>query len=176
MRELPWKGVSNGDGSYSTSSGLTNAEDTTAEQFWEDYAPNNYNYAVESWGLIKDWIETGVNGYSAWNMVLDRVGLNLDQIRPWPQNALISFNQDGTKNVTPYYYVFRHLSQYVEPGAKRITVTGGDALAFKNPDGSIVTVLYNSGAAAATTLSVGGTLVTVNLPANGWATVNTLAP
>lgn len=75
-------------------------------------------------------------------------------------------------NVTPYYYVFRHLSQYVLPGGKRIGVTGGDALAFKNPDGSIVVAMYNSGAAAQTTLSIDGTMMQFTVPQKGWATVN----
>ena len=72
--------------------------------------------------------------------------------------------------------MFRHLSPFVDPGAKRLTVTGGNALAFKNPDGSIVTVLYNSGAATQVTLSVGGNMVQFEAPTNGWATVNTPAP
>ena len=50
----------------------------------------------------------------------------------------------NTLNVTPAYYVFRHLSQFVAPGAKVVATNGGDAVAFKNPDGSIVAVLFNS--------------------------------
>ena len=49
--------------------------------------------------------------------------------------------------MTPAYHVFRHLSPFVDPGANVIGTSGGDALAFKNPDGTIVAVLYNSGAA-----------------------------
>jgi len=52
----------------------------------------------------------------------------------------------GNVNPTPAYYVFRHLSQYVVPGATVVGTTGGDAVAFKNSDGSIVAVVYNSGA------------------------------
>jgi glucosylceramidase len=37
-------------------------------------APNDQAYAVESWGLIRDWIKAGVTAYSTWNMVLDTVG------------------------------------------------------------------------------------------------------
>jgi len=93
-------------------------------------------------------------------------------VRPWPQNALIVV--DGTTvKYTPFYYVFRHVAQYVDPGATVLNVTGGNALAFKNPDGTVVTIMYNSGAAASsTTLSVDGTLYQVSIPAHGWATVN----
>ncbi len=164
----PWVSGAN-DGMNSTAASAEAADSTT---FWKDWAPNNYNYAVESWGLFKQWITAGANAYSAWNMVLDRVGRNLDMARPWPQNALISFNQDGTVNVTPYYYAFRHLTQYVEPGAKRLDTQGGDALAFKNPDGSIVVAMFNSGNAAQTTLSIGGTMLQFTIPQRGFATVN----
>jgi glucosylceramidase len=37
-------------------------------------APNDHAYAQEGWALFRDWIRTGVNAYSAWNMVLDTVG------------------------------------------------------------------------------------------------------
>jgi glucosylceramidase len=137
--------------------------------------PNDHAYAVESWGLIRDWIEAGVNSYSAWNMVLDTQGHNLDEERPWPQNALLTVSRSsGTLNVTPAYYVFRHFSYFVDPGAVRLGTSGNaDALAFRNPDGSLVTVVHNSGGQAAqTTLGVGGTTVQFQVPAQGWATVN----
>ncbi|WP_437568323.1 glycoside hydrolase family 30 protein [Sorangium sp. So ce542] len=137
-------------------------------------APNDHAYAEESWGLIRDWIKAGVTSYSAWNMVLDTAGKNLDSERPWPQNALLTVDTAAkTLNVTPVYHVFRHVSEYVDPGATRVATTGGDALAFKNPDGSIVTILYNSGNAAKTTvLDVAGKKLQFSVPAHGWATVN----
>jgi glucosylceramidase len=136
-------------------------------------APNDHAYGVESWGLIRDWIKKGVNAYSAWNMVLDTVGRSLDTVRPWAQNAPLAVDVQAKRLViTPTYYVFRHLSQYVDPGAKVVATSGGDALAFKNPDGAIVTVLYNSGAARTAIVSAKGKLFQFELPGNGWATVN----
>jgi glucosylceramidase len=114
-----------------------------------------------------------VHIYSAWNMVLDSVGANLDETRAWPQNALLSVDVNaGTLEVTPAYYVFRHVGQYVEPGAVRLGTQGGDALAFRNPDGSIVVALYNSGGEAQMTVSVGGQNLQFTVPGRGWATVN----
>lgn len=152
----------------------TSVADANRDNFLASQAPNNQAYGEESWDLMKSWIEDGVNIYSAWNMVLDKYGWNLDEVRPWPQNAMLAVDTDtGMLNVTPYYYVFRHLAQYVDVGAVRIGVSGGDALAFKNPDGSIVTVMFNEGQqAAATTLSIDGTMVQFSIPARGWATVN----
>ncbi|MBN2577244.1 MAG: glucosylceramidase, partial [Deltaproteobacteria bacterium] len=130
-------------------------------------------YGVESWGYIRDWIKAGVHVYSAWNMVLDTAGKNLDTTRPWPQNALLVVDRGSkTLTLTPAYYVFRHCSQFVDPGSKRVETSGGDALAFKNSDGGIVTVMYNSGGAKKAIVSVGGKRLQFDLPGNGWATVN----
>jgi glucosylceramidase len=141
--------------------------------FNPDMPPNDHAYAVESWGYIRDWINAGVNAYSAWNMVLDTIGKNLDLQRPWPQNALLVVDRATDQLITtPVYYVFRHLSYFVDPGATRIATTGGDALAFRNPDGALVTVLYNSGGQAAdTTVALGATTFQVQVPSQGWATL-----
>ena len=101
-------------------------------------APNDHAYGVESWGYLRNAITKGkVTSYNAWNMVLDRSGLGNDTSRDWRQNALLVAD-GGTVTATPTYYVFRHLSQYVVPGATVVGTTGGDAVAFKNPDGSLV--------------------------------------
>lgn len=145
---------------------------------WEggnaNLAPNDHAYAEESWGFFKNWIGKNVNAYMAWNMVLDTVGRNLDNVRPWAQNALLAVDRaTGELKITPTYYLFRHLGQYVEPGAVRVATQGGDVLAFKNPDGSIVAVVHNQGQQAAdTTLAVAGTTLQFSVPARGWATVN----
>lgn len=136
--------------------------------------PNDHAYGEESWDLIKQWIEAGVHIYSAWNMVLDTEGKNNDVPRPWPQNALLVVDrQSQSLKPTAAYYVFRHLSQFVDPGAVRLGTSGGDALAFKNPDASIVVVLRNdNGSPSDTTVAVGATTVQVTIPGRGWATVN----
>src|ERR1035437_5954584 len=77
--------------------------------FNQDIAPNDQAYAVESWGLIRDWIKNGVTAYSVWNMVLDTVGNGIDSKRAWPQDALLIVDTSAkTLNITPAYYVFRH--------------------------------------------------------------------
>jgi glucosylceramidase len=135
---------------------------------------NDYAYAVESWKNIRDWVRAGVNAYSAWNMVLDTLGKNLNATTPWHQNALLVVDRNAKTLIkTPAYYVFRHLSQYVDPMATVVGTTGGDALAFKNPDGSFVVVLYNEGAAKpGMVVDVAGTKLSFDMPANGWATLN----
>jgi len=135
---------------------------------------NDHAYGEETWDLIASWIRAGVNAYVAWNMVLDDVGRNLDAQRPWPQNALLVVDRvSHTLNVTPAYYVFRHLSQFVQARAQRLDTSGKeDALAFENPDGSIVTVIHNPGDAARTvTLELRATELQLEVPGHGWATL-----
>jgi len=133
-------------------------------------APNDLAYAIDSWHLIKAWIQAGVNAYYAWNMVLDKAGVNIDTTTPWPQNALLVV--DGGQLIkTPAYYVFRHLSQFVAPQAQVLASIGGDALAFKNPDGSIITVVYNVDAARRLVVAVNDTKLAFDMPGNGWATL-----
>jgi glucosylceramidase len=137
-------------------------------------APNDHPYAIESWGYIRDWIKAGVTSYSSWNMVLDTIGTGLDAGRVWPQNALLTVDRTAkTLTATPAYYVFRHVSQYVNPGAKRVATTGTnpDAIAFKNPDGSIVAIMYNSGGATNYIVQIAGKKLQFMMPATGWATV-----
>ncbi len=135
-------------------------------------APNDHAYAVESWGYLRDWIYAGVTAYSAWNMVLDTVGVGIDTTRLWPQDALLTVDTaSGVLNITPTYWVFRHFSQFVATGAKVVAASGGDAVAFKNPDGSIVVVMFNKGTAKTMTVAAAGKTLQLAMPGNGWATV-----
>jgi glucosylceramidase len=134
-------------------------------------APNDIAYAVESWGLIRDAIKAGVTAYNAWNMVLDNVGKGIDTTRDWAQNSLLTVS-GGKITQTPTYHVFRHFSQFADPGAKVVATTGGDAIAFKNPDNSIVVVMYNKDSAKTYIVSVGGKKLSFSMPAAGWATIN----
>jgi glucosylceramidase len=134
-------------------------------------APNDIGYAKDSWGYIRDAMKNGLTAYNAWNMVLDPGGKGIDNTRVWAQNALLVAS-NGQLTQTPAYYVFRHVSQYVVPGATRVDATGGDAVAFKNPDGSLVAVMYNSGSANNSyVVSIGGKKLQFAMPAAGWATI-----
>ncbi len=69
----------------------------------------------------------------------------------WPgsrQNSLFTITAD-THEVrhNPEYYVMRHFSKYVRPGAKVLGTTShfnSMAIAFRNPDGTIVVVTQNA--------------------------------
>ena len=54
-----------------------------------------------------------------------------------------------------------------------VTTSGSnEALAFKNPDGTFVAVVYNAGAARNYIVSVAGKRQQFMMPADGWATIN----
>ena len=81
-------------------------------------APNDHAYGVESWGYIRDAIkkggdlvqrlEHGARHRSAWATTRAATGR---RTRCWSRTA-------ATLTATPAYYVFRHFSQYVVPGAR----------------------------------------------------------
>ncbi len=142
-------------------------------------APNDQAYGVETWDYIRNAITKGkVTAYNAWNMILDTVGNGNDTTRTnpfgkgWAQDALLVVNTSSkTLTATPAYYVFRHCSQYTQVGATVIGTSGGDAIAFKNPDGSEVVAMYNSGGASTYVVSIKGSKYSFSMPSQGWATV-----
>ena len=66
----------------------------------------------------------------------------------WRQNSLFSIDTTtGQVKRNPEYYVMRHYSHYVRPGARLLDTRGhfsSMATAFENPDGSVVVVVQNA--------------------------------
>jgi glucosylceramidase len=131
---------------------------------------NSWADAQKLFGLMKRYFDGGANAYFMWNMVLDETGLSTWK---WRQNTMITVDQKtGGVTYNGEYYVMRHFSQFVKPGAKRVLTTGawGDKIGFINPDGSVVLVIGNSSnqsfevSAAIAGCANGGTLK-VKLPA-----------
>ncbi|MCD7916670.1 MAG: beta-glycosidase [Tannerellaceae bacterium] len=105
---------------------------------------NDWASAVHSWNLMKHYFNHGTNVYTYWNTSLLEGGISR---WGWAQNSLVMVNEEEkTYRYTPEYYVMKHSSHYVKPGAKRIQVSGtyDDVLAFVNPDKSIVIVAGNN--------------------------------
>jgi glucosylceramidase len=103
----------------------------------------NWKSAEYTWSLMNHYLNSGVNSYMYWNMVLDPSGKSTWD---WVQNMLISVDKT-TKAVVyyPEYYIMKHLSHFVQSGAYRLKTSGGkDHLAFVNPDGTTVLVLVNT--------------------------------
>ncbi|MDR2773485.1 MAG: beta-glycosidase [Tannerella sp.] len=104
---------------------------------------NDWSYCCYVWDLMKHYLSNGVNVYTYWNTSLEKGGISR---WGWSQNSLITVDPNTKTYKYNYeYYLMKHFSRYVLPGAKRIDVSGesDDILAFGNEDGSIVIVMYN---------------------------------
>ena len=108
---------------------------------------NNWEGATHSWDLMKHYLKNGVSIYEYWNTSLMQGGISR---WGWAQNSRGVVSEDGKSfKYTPEYYIMKHVSHYVLPGAKRIETSGSydDVLAFVNQDGSVIVIAGNNGSA-----------------------------
>lgn len=105
------------------------------------YAPVN-RYATDIIGCLNNWVD----GWVDWNMVLDKQG-GPNWFKNWCVAPVIVDVEKDEVYFTPLYYVMSHFSRFIRPGAKRIGVEILDkeiqTTAVKNPDGSIVVIVFN---------------------------------
>ena len=104
---------------------------------------NDWKFAVYVWDLMRHYFSNGANVYTYWNISLEKGGISR---WGWAQNSLVVVDPETKQyNFTFEYYVMKHYSHYVLPGAKRIETSTGyeDLIAFKNTDGSIVLLVGN---------------------------------
>jgi glucosylceramidase len=105
---------------------------------------NNWEGCVYSWKLMKHFMNNGTNVYDYWNISLDEGGLSR---WGWSQNSLVTVDKTtGKFSYTYEYYLMKHTSHYVLPGARFLPVSGEftDLMAFRNTDGSYVLVIHNT--------------------------------
>ncbi|WP_271814283.1 glycoside hydrolase family 30 protein [Clostridium beijerinckii] len=104
---------------------------------------NSWEYAEYVFNLMWTYFINGVSAYTYWNMVLEEEGIST---WGWKQNSLITVTKDNDVKYNPEYYIMRHFSKYIKQGATMKGLKGdfaGNALAFENPDGSVVLELLN---------------------------------
>ena len=105
---------------------------------------NGWDYAAYTWSLMKHYISGGARAYMYWNLALDEGGISH---WGWTQNSLVTVDTlRHTYRYTPDYYVFKHLTHFVRPGARLVGYSGSSAeqsLCFLNRDGSVVVVIGN---------------------------------
>ena len=105
---------------------------------------NTWAYAGYVFDLMQHYITNGAESYIYWNMILPPNGESTWGRR---QNSMITIDP-GTKKVvfTPEFYVMKHASRFVDPGAVRLELAGpwaGNAIAFENPDRSTACLVRN---------------------------------
>lgn len=132
---------------------------------------NDQAAAEHTWGLMKHYLRRGAGAYLYWNMILTEGGISR---WGWKQNSLMTVNSQ-TKEVArhPEFYLFKHLTHFVLPGAVRIQTLGYDELlAFKNPDGKIILILANpTNENKQIALRNGRKAAQINMPPHSFSTV-----
>ena len=101
-----------------------------------------YRYARDIIGCLNNWVD----GWVDWNMVLDRQG-GPNWAKNWCIAPVIVDPEADEVYFTPLYYVMKHFSRHIRPGAVVIGVDGSDenlmVTAAQNPDGSTAVVILN---------------------------------
>ncbi len=106
---------------------------------------NDWKSAEYTWSLIRHYLDNGANTYMYWNMILDETGKSR---WGWKQNSLISVDsKSGRFRYNPEYYLFKHLTHNVKPGAVKLKSPEGydDMLVFLNPGNEITGIFVNTG-------------------------------
>jgi len=133
---------------------------------------NNWRGCVYSWGLMKHYFGNGANVYNYWNISLEEGGLSR---WGWRQNSLVTVNRDSRNcRFTYEYYLMKHVSHFVLPGARFLPVSGEftDLMAFRNADGSYVIVLHNAGNdAIKPVIQIGARTISVAMKPQSFSTI-----
>lgn len=136
---------------------------------------NDWHYARYGWATMKRYFAAGARAWDYWNLVLTTGG---SSGWGWPQNALVSVAPDGKSyRLTPDYWLLRHLSAFVRPGARYLPTSSfvgyENQMAFRNPDGSVVLVINNEMAKPLSVgLVIGNRQLTPTLPADSFNTLH----
>jgi glucosylceramidase len=133
---------------------------------------NTWEYAGYVFDLLQHYITNGVNAYVYWNAVLQPTGLST---WGWNQNSMFTVDpKESTLIRNPEYYVMKHFTAFVRPGARRMQLAGamaGMAVAFEERDRAVV-VLHNPlPEPSAVRVKVRGNSFALSLPAESMHTV-----
>jgi glucosylceramidase len=146
------------------------------------------------WG---EWANTVMRNWAksitVWNLALDELGTPYighydpeDHVEKWPtvgRGVLTVWNDTHKVERSGRFWMFAHFSKHVRRGAKVFETDGlGDCLTqtskgkvshvgFRNPDGSYVVVLANTGQQTRTQLALGTNALALDLPADSVSTL-----
>lgn len=133
---------------------------------------NDWEGAVYSWNLMRHYLDNGASAYMYWNISLEKGGISR---WGWAQNSLVVVDPESKSfQYTHEYYVMKHLSHYVQPGARKLQTSGtfANLMAFVNPDKSIVVALANESSANQTiSIQIGDRVYQPVVPAHSFSTI-----
>jgi glucosylceramidase len=134
---------------------------------------NDWRYCRYAWTLLRTFLENGVSSYLYWNIALKEGGVSR---WGWAQNSLVTVNPVARTYKYNYeFYLLKHLSHFVRPGAKRLdtfTLSGYEnLLAFANPDETVVILMQNDlGHDLPVRIKVGEKVIDASLEADSFNT------
>ena len=121
---------------------------------------------------MKHYFRSGVSAYMYWNISTANGGMST---WGWAQNSLVSVDSAARSyRYTHDYYLLKHLTHFVDLGARNLVTSGtcDDALAFVNPDNSLVLLIRNeSGRPQRVEVHVKNRAAMVELPPDSIGTV-----
>jgi glucosylceramidase len=133
---------------------------------------NRWSYTSYCWQLMKHYFRSGASAYMYWNISMPQGGKST---WGWAQNSLVSVNgAEKSYRFNHDYYLLKHLTHFVDAGALFVAASGtcDDALAFRNPDESIVVLLRNQDAQPRDVqVDVAGHAAELELPADSISTL-----
>jgi glucosylceramidase len=139
-------------------------------RFHPRYVPV-YRYARDIIGGLNSYL----TGWIDWNIVLDDTG-GPNHAENWCIAPVIARPETDEAYYTPLYYVMRHFSRYIRPGAVRIGVengiTGLMVTAARNPDRSIIVEILNQADRGERfALELDSRFVEISIPGNALQTI-----
>ncbi|GIZ09734.1 hypothetical protein [Flavobacterium sp. UMI-01] len=103
---------------------------------------NNWTSLTNSWETMVHFFKNGAGSNMYWNMVLEKKGMSS---WGWPQNAMVLIDKEAkTIRYTDEFYLYKHLSHYVQPGDHYLKSSEGkNHIAFKLKDGRVMVLVNN---------------------------------
>jgi glucosylceramidase len=133
---------------------------------------NDWAFCTYAWDLTKHYLRNSANVYLYWNISLQA---DASSHWGWKQNSLVSVDAAAkTYRFNHEYYLMKHFSRFVQPGARRVETQGtfDNALAFNNPDQSVAVVMRNeSGSEKTVNVTAGASRMRVSMEADSFHTI-----
>ena len=103
---------------------------------------NDWTSFDRSWETLVHFFNNKAGSHMYWNMVLDETGKSA---WGWPQNSMVVIDKQTKKvTYTDEFYLFKHLSHFVQPGDHYLKSSEGkNHLAFQLKDGRVMVLVNN---------------------------------
>jgi glucosylceramidase len=148
------------------------------EMYWTeggpDYTDPHYATDWSQWSkTYADILRNGCRSITGWNLALDEKGR--PNIGPFNCGGVVTINSQSKEiSQSGQFWAFAQYSRFIRRGARRIDSQGAPDLGhvgFRNPDGKLVLVLTNPGAARAVQVKAGQEIAAIQLSGNSVTTL-----